>query len=216
MIVVNNLSDLKNVSKTLKAEAKKQEEARKRELERRKKQEQDANFFAHAMREAGVERMAQKNLADVKRPKPQPVLKNPSQAVRPPARDTLSDEADPDTFLTDGNELYNWRKDVSPDIPRKLYRGFWTVQAWLDLHGYAADEARQHLVDFLTESARRGYRCLRIVHGVGYNSAQGQGKLKVLVPRWLKQRPDVMAFVRSPVEQGDQGALLVLLEGRKK
>ena len=34
------------------------------------------------------------------------------------------------------------RPDVPPDIPRKLYRGEWTVQDHIDLHGLFVDEAR--------------------------------------------------------------------------
>ncbi len=216
MIVIDNLADLAKVNKTLKAEAKKRAQEQERARAEERKRHADANLFAAAMAEAGVTKMAQKGLADVKRPKPSPLIKKPVSLGNSTAPDRLSNEAEPDTFLTDENERYNWRKGVSPDIPKKLYRGFWTVQAWLDLHGYSIDEARVHLTDFLTESARRGYRCLRIIHGVGYNSEGGEGKLKVFVPRWLKQREDVMAFVQSPVEAGDQGALLVLLATKRQ
>lgn len=215
MPVINSFDELKNVSKALKAEAKKREEEAKAAKEAELKAQRDANYFAHMMQEAGVTKMAQKNLADTKRPKPQPVVKNP-EAAKAALKDQLSDEADPDNFFSDEDGLLHWRKGENPDLAKKLYRGFWTVQAWIDLHGYQTEEARVHLVDFLTESARRGYRCLRIIHGVGYNSAEGKGKLREVVPRWLKQRPDVMALVQSPVDQGDQGALIVLLEGKKK
>ena len=215
MPVINSLSDLKSISKTLKAEAKKREEEEKLAKEKELKALREANYFSHMMEEAGVVKMAQKNLADTKRPKPKPVVKS-VEVEEPTSRKQLSDQADPNNFLSDENRLLHWRKSESPEIAKKLYRGFWAVQAWLDLHGYSTEEARVHVVDFLTESTRRGYRCVRIIHGVGYNSAAGKGKLREVVPRWLKQQSNVMAFVQSPVDKGDQGALLVLLEGKNK
>lgn len=76
MPVINSLSDLKSISKTLKAEAKKREEEEKLAKEKELKALREANYFSHMMEEAGVVKMAQKNLADTKRPKPKPVVKS--------------------------------------------------------------------------------------------------------------------------------------------
>lgn len=216
MATFNSLADLKKVSKTLKAQAQEMARQEKERQEKALKAKAEANCFASAMKSAGIKPMAQKNLADTNKPKPAPTRRqNDDDVANPAIKDKLSDQEDRQTFLSDEDDKFQWRPGISPDIPRKLYRGFWTVQAWVDLHGYTVDEARVQLIAFLDEARRRHYRCLRIVHGVGYNSNDGQGRLRELVPRWLKQRPDVMAFVRSPANQGDQGALLVLLENTR-
>ena len=65
------------------------------------------------------------------------------------------------------------------------------------------------------ENHMSGRRCLRIVHGVGYGS-KGQGVLRDMVRRWLKQRPEVMAFVQCPPNDGDEGAVRVLVTQQKR
>ena len=106
-------------------------------------------------------------------------------------------------------------QDVPPDIPRKLYRGEWTVQDHIDLHGLFVDEARDAVAAFIRTAMIRGHRCLRIVHGKGYNSEGGQSVLKEMVRRWLQQKSEVMAFVQAPPHDGDSGAVIVLLEQRR-
>ncbi|MBS5218543.1 MAG: Smr/MutS family protein, partial [Sutterella wadsworthensis] len=59
-------------------------------------------------------------------------------------------------------------------------------------------------------------RCLRIVHGKGYNSEGGHSVLKEMVRRWLKQRSEVMAFVQAPPHDGDAGAVIVLLDQKRR
>ena len=108
------------------------------------------------------------------------------------------------------------RPDVPPEIPRRLYRGEWTVQAHIDLHGLFVDEAREAVARFLRNAQIRGDRCLRIVHGKGYNSEGGHSVLKEMVRRWLKQRSEVMAFVQAPPHDGDAGAVIVLLDQKRR
>ena len=107
------------------------------------------------------------------------------------------------------------RPDVTPDIPRKLYRGEWTVQDHIDLHGLFVDEARDAVSALIRTAMIRGHRCLRIVHGKGNNSEGGQSVLKEMVRRWLQQKSEVMAFVQAPPHDGDSGAVIVLLEQRR-
>ena len=66
--------------------------------------------------------------------------------------------------------------------------------------------------EFLRVSKIRGYRCLRIVHGKGYGSVGGHSVLKEMVRSWLKTRKEVMAFVQAPPNDGDAGAVIVLLK----
>lgn len=101
---------------------------------------------------------------------------------------------------------------MSPELPKRLRRGEWTVQAKLDLHGLYVDEARVVFAKFLDDCRIRGYRCLSIVHGKGYGSAGGQSVLREKVRRWVKQCDDVIAFAQAAPSKGDAGALIVLLK----
>jgi DNA-nicking Smr family endonuclease len=112
---------------------------------------------------------------------------------------------------TDASLSYR-RNGISADTLRKLRRGFWVVQAELDLHGHRVAEAHQALSAFLREADQHGLRCLRIVHGKGRGSLDGVPVLKGKVRSWLARRNDVIAFCQAPPADGGAGALLVLLK----
>ncbi|MEW6444946.1 MAG: Smr/MutS family protein [Pseudomonadota bacterium] len=124
-------------------------------------------------------------------------------------QDMLSDY-DPGE-LEHGEVLLYLRDGVSRQVLRKLRRGQFAVGAALDLHGHTADEARIALTLFLNEQRHTTHRCVRIIHGKGYHSASGQGKLKRLLNRWLPQRDDVIAFCSARPMDGGTGAVYVLL-----
>ncbi len=214
MPLINNFADLKKVSKQLKAEAKQREAEQKAKKEQEERARRDANQFAAAMAEFGVKRMPQKNLANTHAVKPRPVVRRVEEETQN-RRDDLSDHADTTAFIESEEGGRFRRRNVSPNIPRKLYRGEWKPEATLDLHGLTVDEARQTFVQFLFECRQRGYRCIRLIHGKGYNSEGGEGILRTVVPRWLKQMPEVMAFVEPKPIHGDAGAVVVLLTASK-
>ena len=54
---------------------------------------------------------------------------------------------------------------------------------------------------------------MRIVHGKGLRSRQGQPVLKVKVNHWLRQREEVLAFCSARPVDGGTGAVYVLLKG---
>ncbi|MDO8466450.1 MAG: Smr/MutS family protein [Gallionella sp.] len=148
-------------------------------------------------------------LPDQNRIKPQkPPHKFPPRAtVTPPTiPDTLSDSAPentPDDFLRNG---------LSRMALRKLRRGHWPIQDSLDLHGNTGDAARKLLQEFLHEAARRGLRCVLIIHGKGMNSRGGEAVLRKLTRHWLTQRPEVLAYCNAPPNEGGSGAALILLK----
>lgn len=146
---------------------------------------------------------------NIKKPVRIPMAKDVERAEV--LRATMSDDADPLLFLESDDGRFFHREGVSPDLPRKLYRGKFTVEAHVDLHGLTVDEARDTVAAFLSENQARNHRCVRIVHGKGYGSEGGQSILKELVRRWLKQRREVMCFVEAPPNDGGGGAVLVLL-----
>lgn len=146
------------------------------------------------------------------RPRPEPLQRRlDEQAV---LREALSDEFDVESLL-DTDEALSWRRlGVGSDVPRRLRRGDWTIQAQLDLHGLRRDEARERLGGFLRESARRGLRCVRVVHGKGNGSPGRQSVLKGKVRSWLVQKAEVLAFAQAGPSDGGSGALLVLLDAK--
>ncbi len=93
----------------------------------------------------------------------------------------------------------------------RLRRGRLTVEADLDLHGRIVADAVVALDRFLDDSRRRGRRCVRIVHGKGFGSRSGLPVMKAHVDRWLRTRPEVLAFCSATPPDGGTGALYVLL-----
>jgi DNA-nicking Smr family endonuclease len=61
-------------------------------------------------------------------------------------------------------------------VLRKLRCGHWVTQDQLDLHGLRSHEARQLLMAFLNEALTKGWRCVRIVHGMGLRSENREKK----------------------------------------
>jgi DNA-nicking Smr family endonuclease len=101
---------------------------------------------------------------------------------------------------------------IGPSVLRQLARAFWPIGARLDLHGLNSDQARDALVAFIENSQSHATRCVCIIHGVGYGSANGQPVLPSRVRQWLKQLPAVSAFAQAPKAYGGAGALLALLK----
>jgi DNA-nicking Smr family endonuclease len=125
---------------------------------------------------------------------------------------SLNDEIGIDSLLDTDDSLSFRRSGISIDTVRKLRKGFWVVQAELDLHGHRVDEAREALAEFLRQALFRGQRCVRIVHGKGLRSPDRTPILKGKVRAWLARRDDVIAFCQARPAEGGAGALVVLLK----
>ncbi len=82
----------------------------------------------------------------------------------------------------------------------------------LDLHGMVVDDAEEAVRIFLKESLRRGYQCVKIIHGRGLRSPRGPVIKEALV-RWLsgRHRKHIAAFVTARQCDGGLGALYILL-----
>jgi DNA-nicking Smr family endonuclease len=105
---------------------------------------------------------------------------------------------------------------VQHAVLTKLRKGFFGVQAELDLHGLHIEGAKQQLLQFLNNSVMSGYRCVHIIHGKGYRSSVSHPILKNQINRWLRQHKDVLAFCSAPPKQGGAGAVYVLLRIAKE
>lgn len=112
-----------------------------------------------------------------------------------------------------GDEASFLRPGLSRQVLKKLRRGHWVVQDELDLHGQNSDQARSSLVVFLNSSAKRGLRCVRIIHGKGLGSKNQEPVLKHKVRAWLTQREEILAYCEARPVDGGSGAMTVLLKG---
>ena len=147
------------------------------------------------------------------RPRNVPLLRQREADEKAALREALSDEVDIESLLLTDDGLSFRREGVGPEVVARLRRGHWAIQGQLDLHGLRRDEARDALAGFMRESAQRGWRCLRVVHGKGHGSPGRQPVLKAKVHRWLGQHGDVLAFAQASAPEGGAGALIVLLRG---
>jgi len=125
---------------------------------------------------------------------------------------SLSDGFDVEGLLDDDPTLSYAKDGVGPDVVKKLRKRHWPVQGELDLHGMTRDTARGEVGDFVRRCVRRGVRCIRIIHGVGYGSPNGEPVLRSVVHSWLVQLDEVVAFCVANRADGGNGALIVLLK----
>ncbi len=170
----------------------------------------DVSLFRASM--ADVIPLGRAGKVEHTRPLPGPI---PTQRLlddRETLRDSLSDHLPWDPATETGDELSYTRNGIGMQTLRKLRRGHWVTQAELDLHGLSVLEARELLVGFLNLCARRGLRCVRIIHGKGLRSKNREPVLKQKVGRWLMQRDEILAFCQARQVDGGSGAVMVLLK----
>jgi DNA-nicking Smr family endonuclease len=217
MAGLKDFSDLKFLRDRLK------EEERQRAIEaaEREKRERIARERAIEFRSAmdGVKKMPESNRY-VYRPVQEALLREqPTRRILSQEDDdalvlqqSLSDQFDVDGLLDDDPTLSYAKDGVGPDVVKKLRKRHWPVQAELDLHGMTRDTARGQVGDFVRRALRRGVRCVRIIHGVGYGSPNGEPVLRSVVHSWLVQLDEVVAFCVANRADGGNGALIVLLK----
>ena len=160
-----------------------------------------------------VTRMRPDGRAPRSTPPPEPIPRQRELDEQAALKEALSDEVDVESLLLTDDGLSFRRSGVGPDVVTRLRRGHWSVQGELDLHGLRREEARDELAAFMREAARRGWRCLRVVHGKGLGSPGREPVLKGKVHRWLGQHSGVLAFTQASAPMGGAGALIVLLSG---
>lgn len=116
----------------------------------------------------------------------------------------FSDEFEP-LLKTEGPTQYA-RTDVSKYEVKRLRRGVYVPDMFLDLHGMTQIEAKRELGALIAACIKEHVSCACVMHGIGKHI------LKQKTPLWLAQHPDVLAFHQAPLEFGGDGALLVLIE----
>lgn len=123
---------------------------------------------------------------------------------------TLSDAYVPATH--DKDDSHYLKAGHGSDILRDLKRGKWPVGASLDLHGSNLEDARDRFERFLDSCLTHDVKCVRIVHGKGIGSRNGDAVLKATVRRWLTQVAEVIAYVECSEADGGAGAVQILLK----
>jgi len=206
---LKDFSALKSLRKDLKA----QEEARlAAEVERQRVEalaRQEADLFRRSIGE--VTPLSSQDTIVVQTPRPLPIPRQHLADEQAALQESLSDEFTIETLLDTDEDLSYARQGIGQDVLRKMRRGHWVIQGQLDLHGLRSDEAREALGEFLRASVKRGWRCVRVIHGKGLGSVNKEPVLKRKVRNWLVQKDEVIAFCQARAADGGAGALIVLL-----
>lgn len=102
---------------------------------------------------------------------------------------------------------------VHPDVARRLHRGDYSIQAYINLHRLNVSNARDTLEKFLRWAVTTGKTGVLIVHGRGLSST-AEPILKQKVVEWLTRGPWrkwVVAYASARSCDGGAGATYVLL-----
>ncbi len=105
---------------------------------------------------------------------------------------------------------------VHPAVAKRLHRGDYSIQAFVDLHGLLAEDAREVFEKFLKWAVMTGKTGVLIVHGRGLCSPS-EPVLKKKVVEWLTRGPWrkwVAAYCSARICDGGAGATYVLLRPR--
>ena len=105
---------------------------------------------------------------------------------------------------------------VPPTVARRLHRGEYSIQAFVDLHGLLVEDAREVFEKFLKWAVTTGKTGVLIVHGRGLSSPS-EPVLKKKVVEWLTRGPWrkwVAAYSSARKCDGGAGATYVLLRPR--
>ena len=106
---------------------------------------------------------------------------------------------------------------VGPRIMKRLRRGEFSIQDYVDLHGLTKKEAEAAVTSFVIKSYQKDLRCVLIVHGRGLGSADHQPAIKTELPVWFRRgtlKRIVLAFATARPYDGGAGAVYVLLRKR--
>lgn len=164
-------------------------------------EDDDKTLFKEAVQ--GVRRIKQDTISPHRAP----------VKVKAQQRESRKDKAEAHPFSDvyepyldqDGPTRYR-QTDTSAYELKKLRRGDYVPDFFLDLHGLTQEQAKEELSALLLAARRQHVRCVSIMHG------HGKHVLKQRLPMWLAQHPQVLAFHQATRAWGGDAALLVLLK----
>ena len=183
-----------------------------------KADESDAYLFQKAMEDV-IPLKDNKNKiirSPVRKKKPPDPLPGYSNRVREYLSSLVKESAAWDISFSD-EYMEGAVSGVGPKIMKRLKRGEFSVQDYIDLHGLIKKEAETVVNNFIIQSYHQGLRCVLIVHGRGLGSVDHQPAIKRELPVWFKRgilKKIVLAFVTARPCDGGAGALYVLLKKR--
>ncbi|TRX00690.1 Smr/MutS family protein [Candidatus Methylobacter oryzae] len=172
---------------------------------------EDSNLFRISIGKVRPVKSDKVLLTEEKKPKPFPK----SQAVNVDEHLSTLVELDVEKVSLEDSLSFT-APGLQHNVLRKLRKGHFGLDAEIDLHGLNSNEAKQQLLHFLHDCVRDGCRCVHIVHGKGYRSADNHPVLKNNLNVWLRQHKDVQAFCSAPPKDGGTGAVFVLLQLTEK
>ncbi|KDB51284.1 Smr protein/MutS2 [Sphaerotilus natans subsp. natans DSM 6575] len=210
---VNSLDGLAAVQRVLRERRRQAEEEAARRAAEEAARRREHELFERTV--GPVVRLRPRNLAEIARPRPLPHPRQRELDEAEVMRTALSDEFDPESLMETDDQLSYRQSGIGDDVLKKLRRGVWVMQGQIDLHGLNRDAAREALAGFLIDAGKRGWRCVRVVHGKGLGSPGRQPVLKGKVRSWLVQRQEVLAFTQARGPDGGAGALIVLLDSSR-
>ncbi len=146
----------------------------------------------------------------LRKPAPKPSAHHSIQDDKAVLEELAQSSLDIDS-IDNGDQLQFARPGFQLSRLRKLKRGFYSVEAELDLHGLTVKQAQLETAKFITSSQKLGVKCVRIIHGKGNRSKGNVPKIKHSLDRWLRQWDAVLAFCSARQCDGGTGAIYVLL-----
>jgi DNA-nicking Smr family endonuclease len=209
MVKARSLQDLALIKQTLSQQAEREAALAAEKLAQARRAKAEQNLFQRAVGQ--VKPLASQPRVELGgTPAPPKAFQQKRDDDRV-LRESLSDDFDVSTLLDTDDGLSYRRSGIGTDVTQKLRKGHWSLQGQIDLHGLRSDEAREALGQFIRDAHKRGWRCIRVVHGKGLGSPGKTPVLKAKVQRWLVQKNEVLAFVQAKASEGGAGALVVLL-----
>lgn len=173
----------------------------------KKTKKQDMDLFRQSIGNIVAVKSDKPHLSPNKKPSTKPR----SQTVDYQEQLDLNLDHDSET-LGLGDSLSFVAAGMQKSILKKLRKGFFGIDAEIDLHGLSRAAAQQQLLKFLQLSSQNGWRCVRIIHGKGYRSPDQQPVLKNSLNQWLRQHQRVLAFCSAKPSDGGTGAAYILLK----
>lgn len=164
-------------------------------------EEDDLSLFQAAVR--GVKKLQQNTYVA---PRP-PLRKKAEFREQREIEDTLfyfSDEYEP--LLNEEDKVKYLREGEDSHLLKRLRRGDFSPELFLDLHGLNREQAKRELAALLQTCQNEHIYCASIMTGYGTFT------LKKQIPRWLVQHPKVRALHQAPREWGGDAAILILVD----
>jgi DNA-nicking Smr family endonuclease len=168
---------------------------------------EDSDLFRATIGEVNTIKSDKQLLASTSKPKPYPKTQTDTNNTTFPQSQNNDIEK-----LYQEDSLSFISAGLQKNVLKKLRKGFFGLDASIDLHGLTSQQANIQLSGFIQHSIENSYRCVHIIHGKGYRSPNMHPVLKNDINIWLRQHQAVQAFCSTPQKEGGTGAVFVLLK----